>query len=283
MFQKKGIGENPILHCPLCGSDQVKTKRTSNACSFVVCRICSLCFTHPYPENSSLFDDYFWTKEYTDNFDEYIEPIFNSFKIKIQKVEHIIQRKVRSFLDVGCGNGLYLYAADRFGIKNIGTDIDNKNIEFARRKGLNAICIPIEKLETTNRFDFIHLKSVLHLVECPKTMIEVTRKLLSPDGLIYIEVPNQASLFSLLRKFRDRNTFGQLQPPFRNRAYSMKTLKYLLRETGLLIRQRDFPYPSDKVYYPLMKINSAYALVFQMFSRIHISSLIGIYAGHATL
>lgn len=242
-----------------------------------------MAFTHPYPENHDLFDDYYWTKEYTDNFDEYVDPILFSFKIKIQIAEKIIQRKVRSFLDVGCGNGLYLNAADRFNIMNLGTDIDNKNIEFAQSKGLNAVCIPIEKLQTSTRFDFIHLKSVLHLVEFPKIMIESSRNLLAPDGLIYIEVPNQGSLFSRMRQFRDKKTYGQLQPPFRNRAYTIKSMEYLCKETGLLILHRDFPYPGDKVYYPQMKINPFYALIFHMFSRLHISSLIGIYAGHATL
>lgn len=274
------------LLCPLCDSSDVKSKRKVGRSTYVVCQRCSLAFTFPYPEDKHLFDDYYWTREYTDNFERYKNPVLHSFKKKIQIVEQLLQRKTRSFLDVGCGNGLYLYAADSFGITNLGIDVDKKNIDFAREKGLNAVAVPIQELETSDRFDFIHLKSVLHLVKYPKTMIEASKRLLAPDGLLYIEVPNQGSLFSLLRKYWDRHNYGQLQPPFRNRAYTFKSLKYLCRESGLSIRHRDFPYLGDKVYYPrlhthpLKSFDFYKALIFCLFSRLHISSLIGIYTGH---
>jgi SAM-dependent methyltransferase len=265
------------IECPACRSSRPKElRRTVGTYRFLSCPVCSFQFIHPYMEDGKAFNDYSWTKEYTENYDRYVDQVITSLRKKVEDVGKIIGRTSESFLDVGCGNGIYLHAADVLGLKNLGTDVDKVNVEFARSKGLNAVAAAVEDLELADRYDFIHLKAVLHLVPDPPRLLAKVRELLAPGGVVYIDVPNQGSLFSKLRMLRDRESYGQLQLPLRRGAYNYRALTCLCDKAGLKIVRRIFPYPGDEAYYPL-EIRLLYRTAFKLFAKLHISSLIGVY------
>ena len=245
---------------------------------FLKCPKCSFQFIDPFALGDQAFDNYAWTKEFTGKFDRYIIPVIASLRRKIEDVEKIMGRKPRSFLDVGCGNGIYLHAANVLGLKNLGTDVDKVNVEFARAKGLNAAAVALEDLDIGERFDFVHLKAVLHLVPDPGRLLIKARNLMAPGGVVYIDVPNQGSLFSKLRMLRDRTSYGQLQLPFRRGAYNFKSMTFLCRKTGLKIVRRVFAYPGDRTYYPILRAKRTFTLVFRIFAMFRISSMLGVYA-----
>lgn len=265
------------ISCPACRGREAKTLlRTVGTYRFLDCPACAFQFIHPYNEEGQVFDDYSWTKEYTGHFDRYAGPVIASLRMKCADVERIAGRKPASFLDIGCGNGLYLQAANALGLRNLGTDVDRVNIEFAKAKGLNAVAAVIEDMELGDRFDFVHLKAVLHLVPDPPRLLTKAASLLGPGGVMYIDVPNQGSLFTKMRILRDRRSYGQLQLPLRRGAYNINALKYICEKAGLRIVRRVFPYPGDEVYYPL-DIRPSYRLIFCLFSKLRISSMLGVY------
>ncbi|MFO7970729.1 MAG: class I SAM-dependent methyltransferase [Desulfobacterales bacterium] len=270
---------NPDIICPVCGGDEPKIcRRQVGNYSFLSCRKCFFDFIYPSVESDEAFDNYYWTSDYTDRFERYTRVTLDSLKKKLTDVEEIIGRKAGSFLDVGCGNGLYLRAADELGIENLGIDIDRVNIEFAKKMGLNALAGNLEDLSLDDRYDFIHLKSVLHLVKDPFRFFMKAKSLLSPGGVVFIDVPNQGSVFSRLRMIRDRTRYGQLELPLRRGAFNYRCLAYLCERAGLRIVKRVFIYPGDRVYYPILGKNRIYLAVFRLFAALRISSLIGIYA-----
>jgi glycosyltransferase involved in cell wall biosynthesis/SAM-dependent methyltransferase len=263
--------------CPACrGTGTKKLKRRVGADRFLACPDCGFQFIHPYIEPGSAFDDYAWTKEYTEHFDCYARPVIESLRIKIADVERIMGRKPDSLLDIGCGNGLYLHAANVLDLKNLGTDVDRVNVEFARGKGLNAVAAAVEDLNLPDRYDFVHLKAVLHLVPDPPRLLAKARALLAPGGVMYVDVPDQGSLFTKLRILRVRGSYGQLQPPLRRGAYTMRALRNICEAAGLRVVRRVFPYPGDPAYYPLDNPR-AHQIVFALFSKARISSMLGVY------
>jgi len=263
--------------CPACKhAGPKKLLRTVEKYQFLSCPECSFEFIHPYVESRQAFDDYPWTKEYTENYDRYVAPVIESLAGKIKDVEAIAGRRPASFLDVGCGNGLYLKAASELGLRNLGTDVDRVNVDFARGKGLNAVAGAIEEMELAETYDFVHLKAVIHLVPDPSALVAKAASLLAPGGVMYIDVPNQGSLFSRLRILRDRRSYGQLQLPLRRGAYNLRALSDLCRRSGLRIVRRVFPYPGDRIYYPLDN-RPQYRFLFDLFAKARVSSLIGVY------
>jgi SAM-dependent methyltransferase len=265
------------IRCPVCGqSDPKRLMRKFGGNSFLICSGCSFHFIHPYVATDRAFDDYSWTKEYTENYDRYVDPVITSLRQKVRDVEKIIGRTPESFLDVGCGNGIYLHAADVLGLRNLGTDVDKVNVEFARNRGLNAIHAALEHLPLPDRYDFIHLKAVLHLVPDPPRLLAKVRSLLAPGGVVYIDVPNQGSPFSRLRMLRDRSSYGQLQLPFRRGAYNYRCMKYVCRKAGLRIVRRVYAYPGG-IYYPILGMKRPFLIIFKFLSVLRVSSMLGVY------
>jgi SAM-dependent methyltransferase len=266
------------ISCPVCDSkDSKRVVRRKDEFFFLSCSVCSFSFIYPSIEDQSAFNDYAWTKDYTENYDRYLGSVVFSLREKVRLAEQIMRRKVESFLDIGCGNGLYLHAAGILGLENLGQDIDKINIEFAQKKGLNARATPFEDLDVEAQSDFVHLKSVLHLASRPIQMMKKAKSLAAPGGVIYIEVPNQGSPFSFIKKLRDRNTYGQLELPLRRGAYNYRCLKYLCDKLDLTIAKRVYPHPGDRVYYPILGMKPLHLIVFRLFSMVHISSLLGVY------
>jgi len=114
--------------------------------------------------------------------------------------------KDRSFLDVGCGSGLFSIAAARLGAKSIlGVDVDpvsvqtsrenasrwlksDANISFAEASALNA-----EQMEALGIFDIVYSWGVLHHTGNMKRAIaNVTRRVKS-GGLLMIAIYNRHS------------------------------------------------------------------------------------------
>jgi|GEM_PF-1399457 2-polyprenyl-3-methyl-5-hydroxy-6-metoxy-1,4-benzoquinol methylase len=279
-YFKQGNDSNFVhnVECPLCGCLKPKIiTRNIKDYLFLSCPLCSFQFIHSPEEARIDFSDYPWTREYTENYGQYLDPVLFSLRRKIEIVEKLINRRPSSFFDVGCGNGLYLKAAETLGLRNFGIDLDHQNIEFARTQGLRAMVANLESLKLDEKFDFIHLKAVLHLVPKPVTFIKKLEEFLETGGVIYLDVPNQGSLYSKLRIIRDRSSYGQLQPPFRRGAYKAKSLEYLFRSTDMEVLKKVFIYPGDKVYYPNLRINKFIKIIFMSLAVARIASMIGFY------
>jgi len=98
-----------------------------------------------------------------------------------------------SVLDVGCGNGAALTrhlgaVADRV----LGIDVHDQSIDYAKvhfeRDGLHFSKTPIESV--VGIYDAIIFADVLEHVRSPETFLSAARRLLAPDGLVLVTIPN---------------------------------------------------------------------------------------------
>ena len=93
-------------------------------------------------------------------------------------------------LDVGCGDGSFLLAAQREGWEVAGVEI---NPEPARRAGLHIV-EAIPQAHQAGPFDCITLWHSLEHMPDINAMMQQLRKLLNRDGTVIIAVPNNNSL-----------------------------------------------------------------------------------------
>jgi SAM-dependent methyltransferase len=94
-------------------------------------------------------------------------------------------------LDVGSGHGWFLDVANRAGASASGIEPDAQMVEVARARGLDvrAGFFP-QDLPATDRFDIIAFNDVLEHIPDARSTLEACHRLLSPDGLLAINVPN---------------------------------------------------------------------------------------------
>lgn len=114
------------------------------------------------------------------------------------------QGKTVKVLDIGCGNGsqLGIPLATDLRLKITGIDPDEASIEHARRlsgsrANLTFMSTAVDELSTDERFDVIILSEVLEHLRDPLTMLQAARRLLSPQGVMIITVPNGYGEFEI--------------------------------------------------------------------------------------
>lgn len=136
-------------------------------------------------------------------------------------------------LDIGCGNGTELYKLKAMGWEVYGVEIDGEASERARSKGLTVFTGDLFEADCPN--DFFHvvrMNFVLeHLPNPKETLLEIKR-ILRPQGRIYISIQNARSLNYWL--FGKR--WFSLDAPRHLFSFTPKTMKRLLSPLGLKVK-----------------------------------------------
>jgi cyclopropane fatty-acyl-phospholipid synthase-like methyltransferase len=73
-------------------------------------------------------------------FDEAYEELYQTY------LEKLSDYKIKTILDVGCGNGNFLLHLQKLYLAQ-GIDISSKMVKIAQAKGVDASCLPLEKVE----------------------------------------------------------------------------------------------------------------------------------------
>jgi len=122
------------------------------------------------------------------------ENLANSSQSMDKRIEWLLaERKVGSFLDVGCGVGLLVEAAHRHGIKAFGVDSSPFAIEYGRTKlGIEGLKSGFFQnvLSEDEKFDVIYLNHVIEHVPDPKELVADCAKFLTDGGWLIMETPD---------------------------------------------------------------------------------------------
>ncbi len=136
-----------------------------------------------------------------------------------------------TLLDVGCGNGMFLAHARQVGWEAEGLDFDPVAVEGCKRRGLKVQLGGMELVSNReNAFDVITLSHVIEHVHAPLEMLAACRRVLKPNGLLWIETPNIEAA--------GHKIFGQswrgLEPPRHLTLFSVKAMEQALNRTGFV-------------------------------------------------
>lgn len=136
------------------------------------------------------------------------------------------------FLDVGSGRGGAVEAARQRGWTALGLEPSPAAARLAARRGLPILQASLDDAGLPDEtFDIVHLREVLEHVRDPLALLRAARRALRPDGLVYIQVPND------LEGFR-RWLFPRiwwLIPPHHLWYFTFDSLARLLRQVGLAV------------------------------------------------
>ncbi len=149
------------------------------------------------------------------NFKTYATPILKTKHIRQFDLDFWLPSEARtdmSFLELGCGEGLFLTYLHHKGAKNItGVDHDASLKKFipprvqSAFKAQDAVRFLATAARGKKRYDRIILLDVLEHFNPKEGVILLQRmaKILSPEGKIMVRVPNASSPWGLTHQFGD--------------------------------------------------------------------------------
>lgn len=210
-------------------------------------------FANPMPSDKALQAAYnLKGKEYNDFFKaDYLDTpkVLNGsaewqFQVSdrcLATIEKSSKNKGR-ILDIGCGSGVFLEAAQKRGWQTTGIDPGDWCANLERDRQLNIIRCPLfnAKLEKES-FDVIYMGSVLEHLQDPQAYVSAIHTLLKPGGMVFITgLPNVNSF--TIRLGIDR-WIGN-HPPIHLLYFSRKTVGLLLKKHGFKhIKVKSFGIP----------------------------------------
>ncbi|HEX8422370.1 MAG TPA: class I SAM-dependent methyltransferase [Pyrinomonadaceae bacterium] len=207
----------------------------------VKCRTCGLIFPNPMPYPSGA------DTRYT-NVSGYFEDVMavedetqrRHGDLLAREAERRLGRRGR-FLDVGCGRGEVVRAAQELGWEAEGCDLSEAFVRYAREvNGVKAHAATLEQMRFPEAsFDAVTLVEVIeHLYEPAETVRELSR-IVRPGGLVYLSTPNEESVYqslgNLYYKARGRDWVVNLCPTwnlYHVHGFSPRSLRYLLERNG---------------------------------------------------
>ncbi len=158
-------------------------------------------------------------------------------------------RPVHTLLDLGCGEGYFSRAFRSFGWSVTCADYSDFGIKHHNAELLPSL-ITGDVLETVGRmsedrraFGLINLQNVLEHVMDPVSLLKGMRRLLTPESIVRVRVPNDYSDFQaeLMRNGYTSNTW--FAPPEHLSYFNRRALLEVLHACGYRVRslQADFP------------------------------------------
>lgn len=268
------------IPCPVCASEDIREVITFEGYNIFSCNDCDMSFAVPETAvTANSFENYEWTREWTQDFPSHVKKAHTSLQRKLRTIAAITGADVKSLFDIGCGNGAYLAAASRMGLRAEGTDLDRAHVQFAREQGLNALHVDIAEHPTGETYDFVHIKECLHLVSEPRAFLRRATEFMHRNSVLYVDSTHHLGLASRFRQWRIRAPrFGQLYPPLHNRTYHRRSLSRLMDETGLVPVKFVTFSKGDQTYCPTPRFTPRQYLVNALFDAFFLGGFIGCYA-----
>lgn len=237
-LKAKNKDKQKTSNCVVCGNKNLKIANTIYSITHIQCSKCShvmrqYSYTLKFLEN-------FWKKKedfikvHSKKKQQYISKFLSQPKInKILKFCKI--KKNFNWLDLGCGNGEFLQAVKKKSINAYGFDLNQKNINFAKKKNLKVIQSDIEGFvnffSDKVKFDVVSATGYFDVINNPDQDLKIVNKKMNKEGILMIEVPNNDSMTHDMVRLFPNESIRHLSAAQRS-SFTFKSLNYLLKKNG---------------------------------------------------
>lgn len=241
------------IPCPICGTDDfsVVGYRGGDAhhaglgerTRIVRCRNCTHQYPNPMPYPVGDLDElYSNPTDYFSNHD--LEKKKRAALGMIKTLEERTGGKGK-LLDIGSGRGELLWAAKELEWEAVGVEPSRQFVDFGRE--YLDIDIDLASVEegdfADNSFDAVVMNGLIEHLYDPVSLLVEVRRILRPDGWVYLDAPNEDGLYMTLgnayMRLLGRDWVVVLAPtfsPFHVQGFNAASLRAALRRSGLLMQ-----------------------------------------------
>ncbi len=233
--------------CPICGNDETEVvsikANLDKDWTNVICKKCALVYVNPRPAKAEY--DEFHKKDFLANKNvtemEHVLPKLKGSDKRIkQTIADFLDEYIKdgqNILDVGCGYGTLLDILRRGRKVNVkGVELGELDLKAAREYyGLDVYDGSLESFAAepidAGKFDTVIMSHVFEHLPDPVVSLEQVKKILKPDGVLYIGVPN-------IMNMKNRpEVFFHIAHAFN---YSPHSLKLMLQKAGFGVIKFNF-------------------------------------------
>ena len=152
-------------------------------------------------------------------------------------------------LDVGCGVGYLLRAAQAEGWEVAGLDLDRAAVDIAKQAGLDAHWAVADEMPFPKEtFDVVTFLNVVEHLPWPHSTLEAIYRVLKPGGMLVLETPTDDFPLKYTARLLFRLSSGKITTPVRLLyssqykgghvcRYSRRTIKLLLEKFGFRVEE----------------------------------------------
>lgn len=234
--------------CNLCGSTSLEPylqvrdlylQRPNTVAQLVRCTCCGLVYQNPrptieeilvhYPADYEPYDDIADRKKVSR-----LRGWANQYGIRKRSKFVTRHQSGGKLLDVGCASGAFLLEFRARGSWDVqGVELNDAVAQYARdRYGLDVITGTLEDAHLPDStYDAVTMWDVLEHVYDPSATLAEIRRILKPDGVLVLRVPNLSSWDA--RLFGD--TWAGYDAPRHLYVFSPQTLSRLLENQGFQV------------------------------------------------
>lgn len=153
----------------------------------------------------------------------------------LKSIEHFVQRQGR-LLDVGCGPGIFVSEAVNRGWNVTGLEASVRAVDLGQQKfGVSLTTGDMDTLKTmpAQAFEVVTMFDVIEHVVDPATLIELTARVLKPNGYLVLTTPKFDSFLARLM-----GKYWYCIFPAHIHYFTNKSLSRLLNRAGFTIVKR---------------------------------------------
>ncbi|MDU0372164.1 class I SAM-dependent methyltransferase [Hymenobacter endophyticus] len=245
--------------CPVCGKTEFRNKlvvedKSVSKESFAIqqCVACSFQFTNPRPDEAHI-GRYYESEEYVSHNSGAGGMINQAYKVArfftMRRKVALLNKRAKKgrLLDYGCGTGHFLAAAKSNGWQVAGWEPNARAREEASQRVGQPIGVESLVQFQPASFDAITLWHVLEHVHTLNETLQQLIRLLKPDGILMIAVPNVDSLDAQ----HYRQDWAAYDVPRHLYHFTPKTMTQLLKKHKMQVEEV-LPMPLDAYYVSML-------------------------------
>lgn len=252
-----GTLEATAADCPVCGGGPARrVAEQFRGGRFVECTGCGLHFADAAETDLRAYYEGIWSEgnlgcqPYTEKVEGARDPAglqrllkdIPRFRWAVAQLRKLpLQARV---LDVGCGEGALLWAAQGLGLEPHGCDLAPPAVELAR--SLVGDCVHVGTIADVpyqpGTFDCLVALEVIEHLPNPLPFLERAAELLKPGGRLVLTTPNRHRVFAVLKRLLGRPHSSTDYPPHHYTRWSAGALRGLLGRYFREVRVGSLPY-----------------------------------------
>ena len=166
----------------------------------VKCKDCHLIYVNPIENGGDINEAYSQMKSVD-------AAIVRGSRLRATESQVELVKKYKDgthLLDIGCGEGFFLFNASRLGYAVKGVEPSQDAAAYARKEfGLDVEAKPFEELRfPEDHFDVVTLWQVLEHMPYPLTVLKEIHRILKPGGMLVITTPDIEKIPARILKTR---------------------------------------------------------------------------------